>query len=193
MRFLSVLTVLVTALVLSSFTSPKPTSKPINTKQSVLNWKGYKVLGEHWGTAKFTSGSLEFNDAKVLTGGMFTVDMNSIECTDLKAGQGKEKLEGHLKSDDFFGTSKYPTATLKFKKVISKGKPGEYKVIADLTIKNTTKEVRFDASVSENKAMASLKIDRSLFDVQYGSGSFFDNLGDNTIYDEFDLTANIAF
>ena len=193
MKYLSVFTIISAVLVFSSFTSPKPTAKSINIKESVLNWKGYKVLGEHWGTVKFVSGNLEFNSANVLTGGMFTVDMNSISCTDLQAGQGKEKLEGHLKSDDFFGTSKYPTAILKFKKVTSRGKAGEYKVVADLTIKNTTKEVRFDATINGNKAMATLKIDRSQFDVKYGSGSFFDNLGDNTIYDEFDLTANIVF
>ena len=193
MRLLSFFTLISAFLIFSSFTNPKPSAKSINIKESVLNWKGYKVLGEHNGTVKFVSGSLEFNDANALTGGTFTVDMNSISCADLKAGQGKEKLEGHLKSDDFFGTSKYPTAILKFKKVISRGKAGEYKVVADLTIKNITKEIRFDATVTGNKAMAAIKIDRSQYDVQYGSGSFFDNLGDNTIYDEFDLNANIVF
>ena len=175
-----------------SMANPKPSSKSINVKQSMVNWTGYKVLGNHTGSVKFVSGSLEFNDANVLTGGMLTVDMNSINCTDLQAGQGKEKLEGHLKSDDFFGTNKYPNATIKIKKVISRGKAGEYKVVADLTIKNITKEIKFDASVMNNKATANLKIDRSDFDIRYGSGSFFDNLGDNTIYDEFDLSVNIV-
>lgn len=176
-----------------SIANPKPSSKSINVKQSVANWTGYKVLGNHTGTVKFVSGSLEFSEANVLTGGMLTVDMNSINCTDLQAGQGKEKLEGHLKSDDFFGSTKYPNATIKIKKVVSRGKAGEYKIIADLTIKNTTKEVKFDASVINNKATATLKIDRSDYDIRYGSGSFFDNLGDNTIYDEFDLSVNIVF
>jgi polyisoprenoid-binding protein YceI len=193
MKNLLILSSVFVFIIFSAFTTPKPNAKTINLKESFVSWKGYKVLGEHWGNVKFASGSLDFNASNVLTGGSFTVDMNSIDCQDLKAGQGKEKLEGHLKSDDFFGVAIYPNATLKFKKVISKGKPGEYKITADLTIKNTTKEVKFDAIINGNKATASLKIDRSDFDVKYGSGSFFDGLGDKTIYDEFDLNVNIIF
>jgi polyisoprenoid-binding protein YceI len=192
MRSFSFLFILAGFISLSAFTAPKPTAKTINVSQSVINWKGYKVLGEHAGTVKFASGSLDFTN-DVLTGGMLSVDMNSITVTDLKPGQGKENLEGHLKSDDFFGVATYPKSTLKFKKVVSRGKPGEYKIVADLTIKNTTKEVKFDANIMGNKGTASLKIDRSDFDVKFGSGSFFDGLGDKTIYDEFDLNINIIF
>lgn len=193
MKSLSLIFVTLLSLTLASFTNPKPAGKSINVAQSVINWKGYKVLGEHAGTVKFVSGNLDFDASNNLTGGMFTVDMNSVTCTDLKPGQGKENLEGHLKSDDFFGVATHPTATLKFKKVISRGKPGEYKIVADLTIKKTTKEVKFDANITENKAMANLKIDRSDFNIQYGSGSFFESLGDKTIYDEFDMSVNIIF
>jgi polyisoprenoid-binding protein YceI len=193
MKSLFLFSVLFLGLTLSSFTSPKPTGKSINLSQSNIIWKGYKVLGEHAGTVKFVSGNLEFDASNNLTGGMFTVDMNSINCTDLKPGEGKENLEGHLKSDDFFGAAKYPTSILKFKKVVSKGKPGEYKIVADLTIKKTTKEIKFDVSIKGNKATANLKIDRSDYDIQYGSGSFFDSLGDKTIYDEFDMNVNVVF
>jgi polyisoprenoid-binding protein YceI len=193
MKSLFLFSVLFSVLTLSSFTSPKPTGKSINLSQSNIIWKGYKVLGEHAGTVKFVSGNLEFDASNNLTGGMFSVDMNSINCSDLKPGEGKENLEGHLKSDDFFGASKYPTSTLKFKKVVSKGKPGEYKIVADLTIKKTTKEIKFDVSIKGNKATANLKIDRSDYDIQYGSGSFFDSLGDKTIYDEFDMNVNVVF
>ncbi|MFZ1702862.1 MAG: YceI family protein [Saprospiraceae bacterium] len=193
MKYFSFSLVVTVLFLLSSFTIPKPTSKTINIKQSVINWKGYKVLGEHAGTVKFMTGNLEFDVNNNLTGGTLVVDMNSIVCTDLNPGQGKEKLEGHLKSDDFFGTSIHPKATLKIKKVVSKGKSGEYKVVADLTIKNIVKEIKFDTNISETKAMAIIKIDRSDYDVKFGSGSFFDNLGDSTIYDEFDLNVNITF
>jgi polyisoprenoid-binding protein YceI len=193
MKSLFLFSVLFSVLTLSSFTSPKPTGKSINLSQSNIIWKGYKVLGEHAGTVKFVSGNLEFDASNNLTGGMFSVDMNSINCSDLQPGEGKENLEGHLKSDDFFGASKYPTSTLKFKKVVSKGKPGEYKIVADLTIKKTTKEIKFDVSIKGNKATANLKIDRSDYDIQYGSGSFFDSLGDKTIYDEFDMNVNVVF
>ena len=81
-------------------------------------------------------------------------------------------------------------------KVISRGKAGEYKVIGDLTIKATTKEIKFNTVVDNTTgvpvATADITIDRSDFDIRYGSGSFFDNLGDKTIYDEFDLSLNLV-
>ena len=79
---------------------------------------------------------------------------------------------------------------------LSRGKPGEYKIIGNLTIKETTKEIKFNTLITEvdgkNVATADITIDRSDFDVRYGSGSFFDNLGDKTIYDEFDLSVNLV-
>ena len=117
--------------------------------------------------------------------------MTTIACTDLE-GEWKEKLEGHLKSDDFFGVNNFPVAKFEITKVAAKGTPGDYKITGNLTIKETTKEIKFYANVSQdggkNVAKADIKIDRSEFNVRYGSGSFFDNLGDKTIYDEFDLS-----
>ena len=81
-------------------------------KKSSIAWVGKKVTGQHNGTINFSSGTLVFK-GKVLKGGEFVVDMNSINTTDLQAGKGKEKLDGHLKADDFFGVEKYPTAKLK--------------------------------------------------------------------------------
>ncbi len=166
-------------------------TKAVNASASKVNWKGYKVTGSHEGTINVKSGSLTFK-GEILTGGDFIIDMNSINCTDLQGG-GKGNLEGHLKSDDFFGVATYSDAKFVITKVVSKGKPGEYKIIGNLTIKKATKEVKFDAMVSAGMAKATLKIDRTDFDVRYGSGSFMDNLGDKTIYDEFDLNVNLAY
>jgi polyisoprenoid-binding protein YceI len=166
-------------------------TKQINTSSSLVNWVGYKVTGKHNGDIKVKSGNLKFN-GDVLTGGEVIIDMTSINCTDL-SGNGKASLEGHLKSDDFFGSANFPASKLVFTKVISRGKPGEYKIVGNLTIKNTTKEIKFDAVVSANTATADIKIDRTDYDVRYGSGSFFDNLGDKTIYDEFDLNVKLVF
>jgi polyisoprenoid-binding protein YceI len=107
-------------------------------------------------------------------------------------GEYKTKLEGHLKSDDFFGVEKYPTAKLIFKDVKSTGK-NSYEVTGDLTIKDKTNTVTFDLSVYGNKATANVKIDRTKFDVRYGSTSFFDDLQDKAIYDEFDLVTDLEF
>ena len=161
----------------------------VDTNLSQVTWKGYKVTGSHEGTIDIKKGNLEFTDG-VLTGGSFTMDMPSLKTTDLSGGMA-EKLEGHLKSDDFFGVGNYPTATFDITDVASRGKAGEYRVTGDLTIKGTTKPVKFNTTVIEEMgkyvAVAEVKIDRTEYNVRYGSGSFFDNLGDKTIYDEFDL------
>jgi polyisoprenoid-binding protein YceI len=81
---------------------------------------------------------------------------------------------------------------LVFTSVKATGK-NSYEVTGDLTIKGKTNPVTFDISIYGNKATATMKVDRSLYDVKYGSGSFFDNLGDKTIYDEFDLVVDLVF
>lgn len=164
--------------------------KEVKVSESKVTWKGYKVTGSHDGTIDLKSGFLMM-DGEKLTGGEFVVDMTSIACTDLAAGEGKEKLEGHLKSDDFFGVEKHSTAKLVIKSAENFNK-NSYTVKGDLTIKGITNEVTLVISTFENKATATMKIDRSKFDVRYGSGSFFDDLGDKTIYDEFDLVVDLA-
>jgi len=160
-------------------------TKTIKTAESKVVWTGKKVTGQHTGNIDIKSGSLDF-DKGMLTGGTIVIDMNSIACTDL-GEDGARKLEGHLKSDDFFGVSAHPTATLKITDV-NAGNAGEgYNVTADITIKGITKSISFPAQIDANKATAKMTIDRTDFDVRYGSGSFFDNLGDKTIYDDFEL------
>ncbi len=165
--------------------------KEIKTSESSVTWKGYKVTGEHEGTIALKSGSLEFSGKK-LTGGEFVVDMTTINTTDLEAGKGKEKLDGHLAADDFFGADKHPTSKLVFKSLKAFNK-NSYTVTGDLTIKGITKEVTFVITILENKATATLKVDRTKFDIKYGSSSFFDDLKDKAIYDEFDLVVNLVF
>jgi len=122
-------------------------------------------------------------------GGNFTIGMSTLSNTDLE-GEQKGKLEGHLKSDDFFGVATYPTATLTTTKVEPKA-DNTYQVTGVMTIKNKTNQVQFPATVTTEgnqvKANASITVDRSGYDVRYGSDSFFDNLGDKVIYDDFYL------
>lgn len=179
------------AIALLAVNSFAGNGKPVNVSASKVNWKAYKVTGSHEGFVNVKSGTLDFN-GETLAGGKFVIDMTSINATDV-SGKTKENLDGHLKSEDFFGVAKFPEAKLEITRVISRGKAGEYKVVANLTIKNTTKEIKFDAMVANGKATANIKLDRTDFDVRYGSGSFFDNLGDKTIYDEFDLMVSLAY
>ncbi|MFL1012832.1 YceI family protein [Flavisericum labens] len=173
-----------------SFTEIDVVKKEVKIEESKLVWKGYKVTGSHEGTIEIKSGTLAFEDEK-LVGGEFVIDMTTINSTDLE-GEYKGKLDGHLKSDDFFGVENHPTAKLVFKKVVSSGK-NAYDVTGDLTIKGKTNPVDFTISIYGSKATASLKVDRSKYDVRYGSTSFFDGLKDKAIYDEFDLVADLQF
>ncbi|MDX1939449.1 MAG: YceI family protein [Saprospiraceae bacterium] len=184
--------VAVFALATLAFTSAVTTSG-VDTQASFIVWKGYKVTGQHHGKVLLKAGDLKFDSNNKLTGGSFEIDMTTITCEDLPGGG--QKLVGHLKSDDFFGVEKYPTAKFVITKA-SEAKPGEYRIKGDLTIKATTKPISFDARISDKEgkkvAIANIKIDRSEYDIRFGSGSFFENLGDKTIYDEFDLEVNLA-
>ena len=165
-------------------------TKTVNTEKSTVTWKAYKVTGSHTGTVDLNSGALMFEDG-TLTGGEFEVNMTSLTATDLE-GEWKDKLVGHLKSDDFFSVENNPTSTLVFTDVKATGK-NSYEVTGDLTIKGITKPVTFDLSVYGSKATATMKVDRAEYDIRYGSDSFFDNLGDKTIYDEFDLVVDLEW
>ncbi len=184
--------VLVTILVLQSF---KLNYKSLEVKQEKVTksnviWKAYKITGSHTGTVNLKSGGLTF-DGEKLSGGSFIIDMTSIACTDLE-GDYKGQLEGHLKSDDFFGVSKNATSTLSITEVKSTGK-NAYDVKGDLTIKGITKPLNFQVSIYGKKATANLKIDRTKYDIKYGSGSYFDGLQDKMIYDEFDIVIDLEF
>ncbi|TVR89699.1 MAG: YceI family protein [Saprospirales bacterium] len=167
----------------------------IDNSESTLYWKGYKVGGWHEGFVTIKEGTLKFDDDGSFTGGNFVIDMTTIIATDL-TGDSKARLEGHLKSDDFFGVETHPEAHLDIKRVISRGQPGDYRIVADLTIKDITHEIRFNTKMEDKgdmkTATAEFNVDRSLYDVRFGSGTFFSNLGDNTIYDEFDIKVNLV-
>tara|TARA_R110002049_G_scaffold309298_1_gene520475 strand:+ start:4256 stop:4834 length:579 start_codon:yes stop_codon:yes gene_type:complete len=180
----------IVAFVTFSFTTVNTDKKEIKTDKSKVVWKGYKVTGSHEGTIAIKSGALLF-DGETLTGGEFVIDMTSINVTDLE-GDYKGKLEGHLKSDDFFGVDAHQTASLVFTDVKASGK-NAYDVTGDLTIKGKTHPISFSISIYGNKATSSLKVDRTKYGIEYNSASFFDSLKDKAIYDEFDLVADLEF
>ena len=174
--------------VVSISLSGQTSTSTVDATSSFINWNGKKVVGEHSGTIKLKSGELSFTAGK-LTGGTFTIDMNSMENTDM-SGKGAEKLMGHLKSDDFFGTASHPTSTLVITKVMATD--SGYDVTGDLTIKGITKPVSFSATAGQYLANADITVDRTAYDIKYGSGSFFDNLGDKAIDNNFTLKVNLV-
>lgn len=159
-----------------------------DTSGTKIEWKGEKVLGEHTGTIKLKSGWLTMENNKI-TGGEFIIDMAS-----LKESQNNQKLEGHLKSDDFFAVQKFPESKL----VLTGSTPfdkGTGTVTGNLTIKDTTNPLEFKASMQKKDNgtwfFSRITVDRAKYNIKYGSGSFFDNLGDKTIYDEFELKVSL--
>ncbi|MBN2424062.1 MAG: YceI family protein [Calditrichaceae bacterium] len=168
----------------------------VNNDESKIEWIGRKVTGQHNGTINLKNGTLQFEGDKLI-GGKFEIDMTSMVNLDIEDESYKAKLIGHLKSDDFFSVDKYPVAifTITHIQKNENTKGHNYFIRGDLTIKGTTHPVEFPAKIgySKNKitASASITVDRSKYDVRYGSGSFFKGLGDNLIYDDFNLNVSL--
>ena len=179
--------ILAVGVAAASFTT-KTIMEKVSVKSSSITWIGKKVTGKHSGTIDLKDGFFEMENGNI-TGGEFVIDMNSIACTDLE-GDSKGQLEGHLKSDDFFGVENHPTAKLVITNAVKDG--NSYTVTGDLTIKETTEPISFDLQQAGDNFTTTLTIDRSKYNVRYGSGSFFDNLGDKTIYDDFTLDINMS-
>jgi polyisoprenoid-binding protein YceI len=194
MKFLSmsILPILFAFGIMTTTNNTETITKEISS--SSIIWKAQKVTGAHEGTVDLKSGDLSFDADGNLTGGSFMIDMNTIAVTDL-TGDMAGKLKGHLMSDDFFAVASNPTAELKITNVAPKGTPGDYKVTADLTIKGKTAPVKFYTNISDvegmQKATSTITIDRTVYDVRYGSSSFFSGLGDKTIYDEFTIEVEL--
>jgi polyisoprenoid-binding protein YceI len=128
----------------------------------------------------------------VITGGNFTVDMNSLSVEDL-SGRGKTKLEGHLKSDDFFSVDKNPEAKLKITQK-AKVEGGVQKLYGELTIKGIQHPIDFTMTLGDNNsAVAQLTFDRSKYNVRFRSGSFFENLGDKLILDDIKMEVSLQW
>jgi polyisoprenoid-binding protein YceI len=159
-----------------------------DTEKTKLLWLGEKVTGQHTGTINLQSGWLTWQDNKIASG-EFAIDMTS-----LKDSEANERLEGHLKSDDFFAAAKFPTAKL----IITGSTPfdkGTGVVSGTLTIKDVTNPIEFKAASQKKDDgvwfYANIIVDRTKYNIKYGSGTFMDNLGDKTIYDEFKLKVSL--
>ena len=161
----------------------------IKLEESSLVWTGREVsTSSHYGSINFTSGQFEIADG-LISQGEFLVDMTSINVQDLTGGS-KERLEGHLRSDDFFSVESFPTAHLYISssEVISNGK---WMVNGFLTIKDISHPVLFEMANTEDGWNANLVFDRSKYNVKFRSGTFFENLGDKLIYDDIELKINL--
>jgi polyisoprenoid-binding protein YceI len=161
----------------------------IESAQSKIEWVGKKVTGAHNGTIAIKKGELHLDDGK-LAGGKLVVDTTSIKILDITDPSTKAQFAGHLASDDFFSSQKFPEATLEIISVVDNHIEG------NLTIKGITQAVGFDAviNVSEDvlTATAKLVIDRTKYEMKFRSGNFFTNLGDTLIYNDFELNVSVT-
>ena len=161
----------------------------VDIEASILTWKGTKPTGEHSGIILIKDGDLLVEDGKI-KGGEFVIDMNSMICKDLQ-GEYAAKLEGHLKSADFFDVATFPTALFVITNVADK--ENAIQVTGNLTLKDVTKSITIPASVSTVDGVTTFEsekfvINRADFNVKYGSKSFFDNLKDKFIDDNMELS-----
>lgn len=180
--------------------SDEAVSYMVDTAASVIEWTGSKPTGKHNGTIKLSGGNL-FMNGDVPESGNFTIDMSTITVLDLKSGDGKEDLEAHLKganqgadADHFFNTGKFPVGRFEITRV--KKADGKTLIEGNLTIKETTKNIKIPASVTIQGDQLTIvsdefAIDRTLWNVNYGSKSVYDNLGDKFINDNIDLKVTI--
>lgn len=180
-------------LALSLTTSVFAATQKVDVTKSTVNWTGKKVTGEHHGTIGIKEGNLEVNNGKV-TGGKVVIDMQSVADLDLTDAAFNAKLIGHLKSDDFFAVASFPTSELVITKVDGTGNSLTF--TGNLTIKGITNPATFTATSEKDGKntvyKGTLTIDRSKYNIRYGSKSFFDNLGDKVIYDEFILDFSLV-
>lgn len=173
-------------------------SYSVNTSESTVSWEGSKVASSHTGTFAVSGGNISMDKGKVV-GGKFEIDMASLTCTDLKAGDGKEDLEGHLKSPDFFDIAAHPTATFVITKVteLAGDASANSLVYGNLNLKGVEKGIAFKAMINDKGQGVSVvspefSINRTDFGMKYGSATFVDVVKDRAINDNVKLSINLS-
>lgn len=175
--------------VFMSFDKPvKDVTYTVDPERSTIDWTAKKVGGGHTGTIKITSGSLVHN-GKSLTKGMFLINMSSIT-------SDNARVTTHLKSDDFFAAEKNPNAKFEITKVTPAG-TDRVNILGNLTIKGISQPVAFPATVRTQKGIVvavanGIRVDRTKYDIKFRSKTFFLDIGDKAVDDEFELNINLV-
>ncbi len=171
---------------------PTGTKYSIIPQESEFKWAGHRVVGGgHEGFVNVSEGTVYISDDGKVGSGRFVVDMNTL-ITD------NETLLKHLKGEDFFKVEEFPTAEIVINNVSATTTEGEYVVGGALTIIGNTNDITFPIRVSQVDgadglvAESKFSLDRTRWGIKYGSGSFFSDLGDSAIKDEFDVELRIV-
>lgn len=170
----------------------------IDAQASSIEWIGSKPGGSHNGTIALKDGSLTI-DGENVTAGLFTIDMNAITCTDITDANANQKLIDHLRNSDFFDTAKFPESTFSITSIEKAAETDSFThvVSGNLKMKGIEKNISFGASITKEdgkyKAVTvPFTIDRTQWNVQYGSKSIFADLKDKFINDEINLQITIV-
>ncbi|MGK0189819.1 MAG: polyisoprenoid-binding protein YceI, partial [Verrucomicrobiales bacterium] len=171
----------------------RPPHEPTSGFQS-----SYQFNNKHWGTAPLESGLLNFKNDQ-LTGGEFVIDLTRLECTDLARTDSHDALIAHLHSDDFFDVENFPKATFVFTQIIPEGDSpgsGNLNITGDLTLRGQTHPIDFTASAGftddgKPAAQAAFTIDRTRWNILYGSGKFFKRLAGHVVNDNLEFQLRI--
>ncbi len=179
---------------------PSDGKHQIDVEQSKVEWTGRNLTGAHSGTIKLREGSIEIESGRPVRGS-FTLEMRDIECADLKDGKMREMLEAHLKSEDFFDVIRFPEAVLLLSRITPLadaplGNPN-YEITGDLTLKGMTRDLSFRAILAPTPdgllaADAHFDIDRTHWNVLYGSGKFYEKLGKHLVNDEISIALKLV-
>ena len=167
----------------------------IDVEKSMLEWIGRNLNNRHFGRIAIKDGDLVIRGGR-LSEGNILLDMNSITNLDLQDPAWHDMLLRHLKSDDFFALERFPTASFRLTgwEATEGASPEAPNGIAsgELTIRDVTRPISFPAIVAPQadggiKAHAAFDIDRTLWNVCYGSGKLFERLGMHLVHDIISL------
>jgi len=166
----------------------------VDVNASTVKWVGRKIGFSHNGTVDLAAGYINvYQD--VFTDGSFKMDMTTIKDESLTDEKDNKKLEGHLKSKDFFYVKKFPHSIFNIN-TIEHFYGNEYVIKGDLTIKGITHSLEFPANIDfkdgKIKVHGKMTFDRSKYNVRFQSGSFFENLGDKVIYDDIEMEVDLV-
>ena len=162
----------------------------IDAEASQVEWAGRNPNTRHIGTVDIAEGAIDIQGSAIT--GSIEINMNTIHNINLEGDELQPVLETHLKSDDFFFTKMFPKAvfTLKGAKRIEPGwvTAPNYRVEGELNLRGVSAHLEFDATVvlieDGSLAMeAHFDIDRTRWNVIYGSTRFFEHLGMHKVFD----------
>lgn len=198
----SSLSILLALSALCLFSTPVQAAERVVTidpEQSTLTWIGRKITGQHDGTVGIKQGEVKLEGDQIV-GGSFEIDMSTIVVNDVKNPKDNKKLRDHLSSDDFFSVAKFPSATFTITEVTPIENPAAegatHLVTGELSIKGISHPItipaRIEIGVDQARAAGEVAVDRTLWNVRYGSGKFFENLGDRMIYDDFTVGVKLV-